>query len=167
MLKSREIVRRYAPILLTMALAATANEWRASTAMAQTSPPRQGSTAISNPLTLALRAACTAKNAAATRATILELRSTAMGTGPYVLLGWCIRPDMQFQGRFDDELFGLFIVDPALTRIERTLDMFPTRRWADYSVSIERLTDTEVTIIGHGSYGDQQLRKVYSLRLAK
>jgi hypothetical protein len=118
-------------------------------------------------LVQALRTAFSAKNPAVTRATILELRSTGMGAGPYVLLGWGIRPDRRFQGRFDDELFGVFIIDPDLTRIERTLVIFPTRRWDDYIVSIEKLTDTEVTVVGQGSYGDEQLRQVYRLSAAK
>ncbi|OFW28946.1 MAG: hypothetical protein A3H97_13880 [Acidobacteria bacterium RIFCSPLOWO2_02_FULL_65_29] len=90
-----------------------------------------------------------------------------MGAGPYVLLGWGIRSDLSFKGRFDDELFGVFIVDSTLTRIVRTLDIFPTQRWADYIVSIEKLTDSEVTIVGAGSYGDQKLRRVYKLDAPK
>jgi len=167
MLGSRDVTGRCAAIVLAMVLAATASEQGARPVIVQTPPTQRASTVDPNPLTQALRAACTAKSPAVTRATILELRSTGLGAGPYVLLGWCIRPDMHFQGRFDDELFGVFIVDAALTRIERTLDVFPTRRWADYFVSIEKLTDTEVTVIGRGSYGDQPLRNVYSLGPAK
>ena len=117
--------------------------------------------AESNPITVALRAAFTARNPAITRVKVLELRSTQMAAGPYILLGWGIRADLRFEGRFDDELFGVFRVDNDLTRIERTLDVFPTQRWADYVVFIEKLTDTEVTVVGHGSYGDQRLRRVY------
>ena len=118
-------------------------------------------TAESNPITVALRAVLSARNPAISRVKVLELRSTQMAAGPYILLGWGIRADLRFEGRFDDELFGVFVVDNDLTRIERTLDVFPTQRWADYVVSIEKLTDTEVTVVGHGSYGDQRFRRVY------
>ena len=53
-----------------------------------------------------LQTAFTARNPRVTRAKVLELRSTGMGAGPYVLLGWGIRPDLTFEGSFDDELFG-------------------------------------------------------------
>lgn len=164
MIESRDVVPTCCAVLLGMVLVATAGELQGRTGIVPTAPSQQVSTDNSNPLTSALRSACAAKNPATTRATILELRSTGMGAGPYVLLGWCIRPDRRFQGRFDDELFGVFVVDSTLTRIDRTLDLFPTQRWADYFVSIEKLTDSEVTVIGRGSYGDQPLRKVYSIR---
>src|SRR6185503_15793438 len=107
-----------------------------------------------------LQAAFIAKNPSVTRARVLELRSPGMGAGPYVLLGWGIRPDFKFEGRFEDELFGVFIVDNDLSRIERTLDIFPTQRWADYIVSFEKVSHSEVVVVGAGSYGDQKLRRV-------
>jgi hypothetical protein len=110
-----------------------------------------------------MRAAFTAKNPAVTQARVIELRSLGMGACPYVLLGWGIRPDLKFEGRFEDELFGVFIVDKDLSKIERTLDIFPTQRWADFMVSFEKVTRAEVVVVGAGSYGDQKLRRVYSL----
>ena len=101
-------------------------------------PSVRPSTSDANPLVQLLQAAFAARNPAVTHARVLELRSTGSWDGPYVLLGWGIRPDRRFEGRFDDELFGEFIVNEGLTRVERTLDVFPTRRWADYIVSIER-----------------------------
>jgi hypothetical protein len=100
-----------------------------------------------------------------TRAKILELRSIGMGAGPYVLLGRGIRPDSKFEGSFDDELFGVFILDNNLTKIERTVDIFPTCRWADCIVSIEQVAwpGTEIVVVGHGSYGDGPFRKVYAV----
>jgi hypothetical protein len=88
-----------------------------------------------------------------------------MGAGPYVLLGWGIRPDAKFEGSFEDELFGVFVLDNNLTKIERTIDIFPTCRWADCIVSIDRVSwpGTGVVVVGAGSYGDGQFRKVYSL----
>jgi hypothetical protein len=117
-----------------------------------------------NPLNRAMRQAFTQRNPAVTRVTVLELRLASAQAGTYVLLGRGIRPDLRFQGSFDDELFGVFLVDSGLTRIERTLEIFPTQRWNDYMVSIEELTDSEITIVGSGSYGDQKLRRVYKLQ---
>jgi hypothetical protein len=110
-----------------------------------------------------LQAAFRSRNPSVTRARVLELRSLGMGAGPYVLLGWGIRPDFKFEGRFDDELFGVFIVDNNLTKIERTIDIFPTQRWADYLVSFEKVTPSDVIVVGAGSYGDKKLRWVYEL----
>jgi hypothetical protein len=123
----------------------------------------QGSTQA-NRLVDLLQFAFKARNPLVTKARVLELRSLGMGAGPYVLLGWGIRPDMRFEGRFEDELFGVFIVDSDLGRIERTLDIIPTQRWADYVVSFEKVTRSEVVVVGAGaSYGDQKLRRVYDL----
>jgi len=121
-----------------------------------------------NPLVQALRSAFVARNSRVTSATVLELRSVNMGGGPYVLLGWGTPSDGGgFRGNVEDELFGVFIVDAQLVRIERTLDIFPTGRWGDYRVAIERLTDREVAVVGQGSYGDGKVRRVYSLGLPK
>lgn len=110
-----------------------------------------------------VQAALVAKNPKVTRAKVLELRSTGQGAGPYILLGWGIRPDSKFEGAFDDELFGVFVLNNDLTRIERTLDIFPTCRWADCIVSIERVTGADVAVVGAGSYGDVPFRKTYKL----
>lgn len=118
---------------------------------------------VPNPLVDLVRGAFIERNPRVTRVRVLELRSFGMADGPYVLLAWGIRADMKFEGRFDDELFGVFVVDPDLSRIERTLEIFPTQRWADYRVSIEQVTRTQVTVTGVGSYGDQALRKVYDV----
>ena len=118
-----------------------------------------------NSLESLLQAAFAAKNPKVTRAKVLELRSIGMGAGPYVLLGRGIRPDSKFEGSFDDELFGVFILDNSLSKIERTVDIFPTCRWADCIVSIEKVSwpGTEVVVVGAGSYGDGPFRKVYML----
>lgn len=114
-----------------------------------------------------VQAALVAKNPKVTRAKVLELRSTGQGAGPYILLGWGIRSDSRFQGAFDDELFGVFVLNNDLTKIERTLDIFPTCRWADCIVSIERVTGAEVAVVGAGSYGDVPFRKTYKLSEAQ
>ena len=122
-----------------------------------------------NSLERMLQAAFVAKNPKVTRAKVLELRSIGMGAGPYVLLGWGIRPDFKFEGSFDDELFGVFILDNSLTKIERTIDIFSTCRWADCIVSIEKVSSpgTEVVVVGAGSYGDGPFRKVYTAGRAR
>lgn len=116
-----------------------------------------------------LQAAFVAKNPRVTQAKVIELRSIGMGAGPYILLGHGIRPDLKFEGAFDDELFGVFVLDNNLTRIERTVDIFPTCRWADCFVSIEKISSsgTEVVVVGAGSYGDVPFRKVYVINQGK
>lgn len=114
-----------------------------------------------------LQAAFVAKNPKVTRAKILELRSTGSGAGPYVLLGWGIRPDFKFEGSLEDELFGVFVLNNNLTKIEQTLDIFPTCRWADCVVSIERVADAEIVIVGAGSSGDEPFRRVYKMSGAR
>ncbi|MFN7915710.1 MAG: hypothetical protein U0Q55_10260 [Vicinamibacterales bacterium] len=139
-----------------------------------TPPPAQvGSSARPSPqsqpanqLERLLQQAFTAKNPKVTRAKVLELRSIGMAAGPYILLGWGIRADENFVGNFEDELFGVFVLDNNLTRIERVLEIFPTCRWADCIVSIESVSwdGTQVVVAGHGSYGDGPFRKHYSVK---
>lgn len=138
-----------------------------SVSLALGSPSHEGLTAQAakpvNSIEQLLQAAFVAKNPKVTRAKVLELRSTGLGVGPYVLLAWGIRPDFRFEGSFDDELFGVFVLDNDLTKIERTIDIFPTCRWADCIVSIERVSGTEVAVVGAGSYGDGPFRRIYKL----
>lgn len=116
-----------------------------------------------NSLEQLLQAAFVAKNPKVTHAKVLELHSLGSGAGPYILLGWGIRPDRKSEGSLDDELFGVFLLDNDLTKIEKTIDIFPTSRWADFIVSIERVSPTEVVVVGAGSYGDVPLRNTYKL----
>lgn len=118
-----------------------------------------------NALEVLLQTAFAAKNPKVTRTKVLELRSVGMGAGPYVLLGRGIRSDLKFEGSFEDELFGVFILDNSLTRIERTVDIFPTCRWADCIVAIESVSwsGTEIVVTGRGSPGDQPFTKSYQL----
>lgn len=127
-------------------------------------PPLQPPAA--NQLERVLQQAFSARNPKVTRTKVLELRSVAMGAGPYILLGWGIRADASFAGNFDDELFGVFVLDNNLSRIERTLDIFPTCRWADCIVSIESVSwdGSRIAVVGAGSYDDGPFRKIYSLK---
>src|SRR5688572_16763942 len=58
------------------------------------------------------------------------------GVSSYVVVAHGIRPDLKFQGSFEDELFGIFLVDSNFSSVLRTLDVWATPRWSDYSVEI-------------------------------
>jgi hypothetical protein len=117
-----------------------------------------------NPLITALRESLAKENPVIERVAVLEVRGLSPA-GPYVLIGWGIRADDRFEGSFRDEPFGVFVVNPELTRIERTLEIIPTPRWLDYSLWIEELRALRVTVVGKGStYGDGPIRRIYQLQ---
>ena len=149
--------------MLTLLSAVLAVALFMSPASGQAQPGRW--TQPANSLEQLLQSAFVAKNPKVTQAKVLELRSIGMGAGPYVLLGWGIRPDFRFEGSFDDELFGVFLLDNNLTKIVQTVDVFPTCRWADCVVSIENVSwpGTEIVVVGRGSYGDGPFRRVYTV----
>ena len=62
---------------------------------------------------------------------IVDVRPTLYGPSKYLVVGWGVRADFTFKGSFEDELFGLFIVDGSLTHVEKILDFIPTPRWLD------------------------------------
>lgn len=67
-----------------------------------------------------------------------------------------------FDGSFEDELFGVFVVDESYSQVERTVDMLPTPRWHDYKVWISEYDMQSATLKGHGAtYKDQPLEKRY------
>jgi hypothetical protein len=66
-------------------------------------------------------------------------------------------------GNLDDELFGLFVVSPNLEVVESVLDVFPTKRWHDYSLWIESYTIEQVVLRGKGAtYGDEPFEATYN-----
>jgi hypothetical protein len=80
----------------------------------------------------------------------------------YWVIGRGIREDHTFSGSFDDELFGVFVADPTLTRIEVVLDVFPTKRWGDYELWIDSYSMERLTVRGHGAtYRDQKFQATY------
>jgi hypothetical protein len=80
----------------------------------------------------------------------------------YWVIGRGIREDYTFSGSFDDELFGVFVVDPTLTSIEVVLDMFPTKRWGDYELWIDSYTMARLKVRGHGAtYRDHEFEATY------
>ena len=82
--------------------------------------------------------------------------------GPRIVLGWAIVGDHVFRGDFNDEMFGVFVVNDSLTTVERVIDAFPTERWFDYEVRFGRLTADSVEVLGRGAtYGDDPTRRAY------
>jgi hypothetical protein len=123
-----------------------------------------GQLGAENPLTSALRESLRKENPAIERVAVLEIRGSSP-EGPYILIGWGVRADKLFQGSFRDELFGVFLVNSELTRVERTLEIIPTPRWLDYSLWIEDITALRVIVVGKGStYADGPIRRVYQLQ---
>ena len=82
----------------------------------------------------------------------------------YLVLARGIRADYRFEGSFDDELFGLFVVDSNFGSVRKVLDVFPTPRWNDFVLKIERIEGQTVVIVGEGAtYGDGRVEKRYDL----
>ena len=95
---------------------------------------------------------------------VLEVKS-ASALGPHVLIGWGMRSDRRFVGNVRDELYGVFLLTRNRSKVERVLDVIPTPRWGDYELHVEGMTSERVTVVGKGSsYGDQPLRRAYSLK---
>ena len=118
---------------------------------------------LQHPLVPAVREILRKENPIIERVAVLEVKSRS-ATGPHVVIGWGIRPDRRFSGSFRDELFGIFLANTELTKIDRVLELIPSPRWADYEFHVERITSEQVTIVGKGStYGDGPIRRVYRL----
>ena len=80
----------------------------------------------------------------------------------YWILGRGIVEGGDFKGDFEDELFGVFVVDDQYERVLTVIDVMPTPRWRDYDMWISDYDMTDVMIRGHGTtYGDQPLEKRY------
>jgi hypothetical protein len=119
-----------------------------------------------DPLTDDFRRQFTNRNPVLTEIQILESRplSSKTSSGHRVYLVHAIRPDHKFEGKFEDEQFGVFLVNVNQNRIVTVLDMFNTPRWADYEIKIKRASPSKVTVRGRGaSYGDQPIEKTYDI----
>jgi hypothetical protein len=115
-----------------------------------------------------LRSAFQQRNPKIETVRLLDVQLPYKGASHHVVVAWGIRKDLRFQGQFNDELFGFFLMDETLTKIERTLDIITTQRWHDYQVKIKSSTIDAVTIVGKGTtYGDAQIRRTYKFGLAK
>lgn len=98
--------------------------------------------------------------------TLLQIQPVHGKTKRYLVLAHGIRVDKRFSGSFEDELFGLFVVDEGFVRIQRVIDVFPTRRWNDYSVTFAISDHAVIVVTCQGStYGDEKEIKKYSVRL--
>jgi len=93
---------------------------------------------------------------------IIDVRPTLTEIPKYLVLGWGIRADRDFKGSFEDELFGLFLVDESLSRVEKVMDCIPTPRWYDTEMRITRIDATKAVLEAKGeTYGIKSLRREY------
>lgn len=94
--------------------------------------------------------------------TLLELVPFYGRSLRYLVLAHGIRQDVKFEGSFEEELFGVFVVDQSFTKILATVDIFPTERWNDYSVEIKKPIFESIVLVGKGStYGDARRIRSY------
>lgn len=92
----------------------------------------------------------------------IEILDTKPKHPEYWVIARGIVEDLEFKGSFEDELFGIFVVDGDFAGIVTVVDVLPTPRWNDYLLWISDYDAENVTILGHGStYSDQQLQKQY------
>jgi|GEM_PF-1153581 len=95
---------------------------------------------------------------------VVDVRPTLTEVPKYLVLGWGIRADRTFRGKFDDELFGLFLFDEALSSVEKVFDFIPTPRWHDTEVRITRVDASRAVLEARGeTYGGRLLRREYDL----
>lgn len=106
-----------------------------------------------------------ARNARAACATIWDVRPLhPVGLPQHVVIVRGLVCDKVFRGALSDELFGIFLANDSLTRIVGTLGVVPTRRWNDYTLTVDRVTRDSVVIRGRGDmYGDAPWRHAYAL----
>jgi hypothetical protein len=96
---------------------------------------------------------------------VVDVRPSTFGPAKYLVVGRGIRADYDFKGDFSDELFGLFLADGSLRRVERVLDFIPTPRWNDTEVRIARVDADFVALEARGAtYGNRLLRRRYRWR---
>ncbi len=78
----------------------------------------------------------------------------------YFVLARGIRKDEEFEGAWNDELFGVLLIDGSLCRTLATVDIFPTPRWNDYEIHIEKISDRSLVIKGNSiAYGGSEIKK--------
>lgn len=108
----------------------------------------------------------TNRNPVLTEIKVLEAKplSSKDRSSNHVYVVHAIRPDYRFEGKFEDEQFGVFLVDANQKRIVKVLEMFNTPRWLDYELKIKRASLSKVTVSGRGaSYGDGPITKTYDI----
>lgn len=109
--------------------------------------------ASASPATLALLARMHGvfmkKNPNVVQVHVLDLISDAKRPGHrYAALATATTREPQFM---DDELFGVFVLDSTLTKIERTVEILPTGRLLDYTVAISFASPDTLLVRGFGT----------------
>jgi hypothetical protein len=111
----------------------------------------------SDPMIVSLVDAFTARNPAARHITIVEFRREGSGGGANLVLARGAKPDAAFEGRTEDELFGVFVFDDSLRRIRQTVAMFPSPRGGGTSLRFDRTTAESVFVLGWASTSGETL----------
>lgn len=133
-------------------------------AYGQSPPPPPGGDACS--ILAKLNAEFRKRNPNIALVKIIDMRPTLTEAPKYLVLGWGIRADRTFRGKFEDELFGLFLVDESLSAVEKVMDFIPTPRWHDTEMRIQRLDASEAVIEATGeTYGGSLLRRKYDMSM--
>ena len=134
-----------------------------SLTVAQTQPSAQGADGCS--LVADLTAEFQKRNPRIAHVRVVDVRPSTFGPEKYLVVGWGIRADHDFKGDFSDELFGVFLADGSLRRVERVLDLIPTPRWNDTEMRITRVDADYVAVEAKGAtYGDGGLKRKYRWR---
>ena len=84
-----------------------------------------------------------------------------------IVLGYGLVPNPQqipsSPLKLNNEQFGVFQFDASLSNLRKTITMFPSQRWLDYSVNLEMPSATRLVVNGHGSYGDSRMREEFTV----
>lgn len=84
----------------------------------------------------------------------------------YLLLAHGIRADKKFSGSFEDELFGLFVLDKSFSKVLSVIDFIRSERWNDYSVEVRNPDANTILATCKGAtYGDGQIVKRYTTEI--
>lgn len=84
----------------------------------------------------------------------------------YLVLAYGIRADEKFSGSFEDELFGIFVVDKSFTKVLCVIDFIPSQSWKDYRMELKIPDANTILVVCKGiDYGNQKMTKKYSTEL--
>ncbi len=82
----------------------------------------------------------------------------------YLVVAKGVRSDLRFQGSFEDELLGLFVLDDSLFAVKRTVALIPSQHWGDFFLRIEKVWNDSVLVRGVDLRGgDTNFLKKFSL----
>ena len=92
----------------------------------------------------------------------VEILDTKPKHPEYWVIARGIVKDLEFKGSFEDELFGVFVIDGDFENVLTAVEIMPTPRWNDYLFWISEYDANSVTVQGHGStYSDGPVEKQY------